>query len=135
RSLASAEGIPTGVPALDVLLGGGLPIGDLTELVGDGQGTGTAQVIHSLLEVAAAGGRFVTLVDGMDSFDVDAASPTAVARRLWVRCRSPAEALKATDVVLRDRNLPLVVLDLKLNATRELRRLVSSVWHRLRRLA
>jgi hypothetical protein len=40
----------------------------------------------------------------------------------------------ATDLLLRDRNFPLVVLDLKLNPAAELRRLSGSVWHRFGRL-
>ncbi|MDO9128984.1 MAG: dihydropteroate synthase [Anaerolineales bacterium] len=44
------------------------------------------------------------------------------------------EALKATDLLLRDRNIPLVILDLKLNPPQELRRIPSSIWFRFSRL-
>jgi hypothetical protein len=126
---------PTGIRDLDHLLGGGLPAGSLAELVGEGNGSGSAQVLHALLGRTAADGRFLALVDGADSFDVDAPEPAALARLLWVRCRTAEEALKATDMLLRDRNFPLVVLDLKLNPARQLRRIASSVWHRLGRIA
>ncbi len=127
--------VPTGVPALDVVLGGGLPRGGVTELVGEGFGSGTAQVIHALLARSAREGAFMALIDGMDSFDVDAADPDALHRLLWARCRSAEEALKAADLLLRDRNVPVVVLDLKMNAAGQLRRIPSSVWHRLGRIA
>jgi RecA/RadA recombinase len=122
--------LATGVPALDAALEGGLPVGETAELTG----TGTAEVLHALLRQAAADGRFVALVDGVDSFDADAAEPAELARLLWVRCRTAAEAVAATDLLLRDRNFPLVVLDLKLNPAAELRRLSGSVWHRFGRL-
>lgn len=127
--------VPTGVAALDALLGGGMPKGEITELVGEGHGSGTAQVIHALLGRVASDGLFLVLVDGADSFDVDVPTPEALARLLWVRCRTAEEALKAADLVLRDRNFPLVILDLKLNPAAQLRRVSSSVWHRLGRLA
>ncbi len=129
------ENVATGVPALDGLLGGGLPRGEITELVGDGPGSGSAQVLHALLTRVAADGRFLALVDGADSFDVDAPTGAALSRLLWVRCRTADEALKAADLLLRDGNVPLVVLDLKLNPAAQLRKVPSSVWHRLGRIA
>ena len=130
----SGDHIATGVPALDQLLRGGLPRGELTELVGAGDGSGSAQIIHALLHRVAADGQFLALVDGMDSFDVEAVEPAVLARLLWVRCSATDEALKATDILLRDRNFPLLVLDLKLNPLAQLRKISSSVWHRFRRL-
>jgi hypothetical protein len=126
--------LSTGMPALDRLLQGGLPQGELTELVGVGQGSGSAQVLHALLHRVAALGQFLALVDGMDSFDVEVIEPAVLARLLWVRCSATEEALKAADILLRDRNFPLIVLDLKLNPLSQLRKISSSVWHRFRRL-
>ena len=126
--------VPTGVRRLDVALGGGLPLGETTELVSEGLGSGSAQVIHAVVRRNAADGRFVALVDGADSLDVDALEPGDLGRLLWVRCRTVTEALAATDLLLRDRNFPLVVLDLKLNSATEWRRVSGSVWHRFHRL-
>lgn len=126
--------LPTGIEAVDQALGGGLPRGAFTELVAPGEGSGSAQFIHALLRHTAAAGRFLTLVDGADSLDVDALEPEALAHLLWVRCRSTAEALQTTDLLLRDRNIALVVLDLKLNPAHELRRIQSTLWYRLGRL-
>jgi hypothetical protein len=126
---------PTGVPALDQLLGGGLPKGEITELVALGPGSGSAQMLHALLRGVAERGDFLAVVDGADSFDVDPVEPFVLERLLWVRCRRAEEAMKAADLLLRDRNLPLVVLDLKLNRDAELRRISSSAWFRFSRLA
>jgi hypothetical protein len=129
-----AEVWSTGVPSLDDLLGGGLPRGRLTELVAAGHGSGSAQVLHALLRRSAGDGKFLALVDGADSFDVDAEEAEVLSRLLWVRCSKAEEALKAADLLLRDRNFPLVVLDLKLNPATQLRKISPSVWHRFNRL-
>ncbi len=126
--------LPTGIESIDQGLGGGLPQGAFTELVAPGEGSGSAQFIHALLRHTASGGRFLTLVDGADSLDIDALEPEALAHLLWVRCRNTAEALQTTDLLLRDRNIALVVLDLKLNAAHELRRIPGTLWYRLSRL-
>jgi hypothetical protein len=126
--------LPTGIESIDQGLEGGLPQGAFTELVAPGEGSGSAQFIHSLLRHTASAGRFLTLVDGADSLDIDALEPEALAHLLWVRCRSTAEALQTTDLLLRDRNIALVVLDLKLNPAHELRRIPGTLWYRLSRL-
>lgn len=126
--------VATGIPALDQLLGGGWPKGKLSELVGAGAGSGSAQVIHALLHSVAGGGQFLALIDGTDSFDVDAVEADVLARLLWVRCTKADEGLKAADILLRDRNFPFAVVDLKLNPVAQLRKIQSSVWHRFRRL-
>jgi hypothetical protein len=129
-----AETWATGVPSLDVLLRGGLPRGAFTELVGAGAGSGSAQVLHALLRQVAADGQFLALVDGADSFDVGAVESEVLSRLLWVRCSKAGEALKAADLLLRDRNFPLVVLDLKLSPATQLRKISSSTWYRFARL-
>jgi hypothetical protein len=53
---------------------------------------------------------------------------------LWARCTKPIEAIKAADLLLRDGNFPLVILDLVLNAAEELRKIPSTSWYRLQRL-
>src|SRR6185369_11869171 len=61
------------------------------------------------------------------SFPVD-----LLAHLVWVRC-TPATALPVTDLLTRDANLGLVVLDLRREAERELRRTPSTFWYRLQR--
>jgi hypothetical protein len=134
RKVSDRPVMPSGIPALDHLLGGGWPKGKLSELVGSGEGSGSAQVLHALVQRVAAEGQFLALIDGRDSFDVDAVDPDVLSRVLWVRCTGADEALKAADILLRDRNIPNVVLDLKMNPLPQLRRIPSSAWHRFRRL-
>ena len=131
---AAAEVWPTGVAALDRTLGGGLAKGAFSELVGTGEGSGSAQVLHALVRQVAADGRFLALVDGADSFDVDAVEAEVLPHLLLVRCTKADEAMKAADLLLRDRNFPLVVLDLKLNPAAELRRIQGTTWYRFGRL-
>src|SRR6266540_2009172 len=75
----------TGVGALDDLLGGGLPRGEFTELVAQGHGTGSAQVLHGWLQQVAVEGQYLALIDGMDSFDATVEEPEVLSRLLWVR--------------------------------------------------
>jgi len=44
------------------------------------------------------------------------------------------EAIKAVDLLLRDGNFPLVIVDLVLNAPEELRKIPQTNWYRLQRL-
>ena len=124
----------TGVAPVDELLGGGLAKGSITELVTPGVACGSALLTTALLRHAAENGQWAALVDGTDSFDPAALDNHALSRLVWVRCTSAQEALKCTDLLLRDGNIPLVVLDLVGCAPAQLRRIPSSTWHRLNRI-
>ncbi|MDQ6633125.1 MAG: hypothetical protein M3Y82_15450 [Verrucomicrobiota bacterium] len=125
---------PTGLAQVDELLQGGLPKGAITELVTEKNSSGSALFISSLLNYAAQNNQILALIDGQDSFDPAFFSDETLARLLWVRCKSAAQALKAADLILRDRNLPLVLLDLQLAPTNQLRKISSSIWFRLQRI-
>lgn len=57
-----------------------------------------------------------------------------LAHLVWVRCASTtAAALQAADLLTRDANLGLVVLDLRRAPEAELRRIPSTQWYRLQR--
>lgn len=126
--------LATGIRPLDVLLGGGLPQGEFTELIACGNGSGSTEVIHELLNHLARSRQFLALIDGLGSFDPGAVEPAVLTRLLWIRCRQTREAFQAADLLLRDRNFPVVVLDLKLNPLRELRKVQASTWYRYARL-
>jgi hypothetical protein len=113
---------------------GGLIKGAITELTSAQTSAGSALLIHRLLHVALRDRFFLALVDGCDSFDVQSADPAALAHLFWVRCETSAQAMKAADLLLRDGNFPLVILDLILNAAEELRRIPATSWYRLQRL-
>ncbi|MDB6058331.1 MAG: hypothetical protein JWO95_2175 [Verrucomicrobiales bacterium] len=135
----------TGVERLDTLLHGGLAKGSITEIVGgnsgrDGRaapsasGTGSGLLLHALIEQAHATQQIIVLIDAADSFDPCSFAQETLSRLLWVRCKNAAEALKATDIILRDRNLPLVLLDLKMNPAAQLRKISGTIWYRLQRI-
>jgi hypothetical protein len=125
---------PTGLSRIDTSLEGGLPRGVLTEIVAGQPGSGSALLMTSLLQKAARENQVIALIDGGDSFDVTAVDELILSRLLWVRCRSANEALKAADLLLRDRNVPLVFLDFVANPAAQLRRIQSTIWFRFQRI-
>ena len=77
----------------------------------------------------------LVLIDARDRFDPASFTPEECARLLWLRCRDTTQAIRSADLLLRDGNLPFVLLDLSALPARELRRIPNSSWHRLRQLA
>ena len=124
----------TGLPALDNVLPGGLERGALTELCAAENAWGSALVLRQILRQAAATHQWMALIDGADSFDPDSFDNSTLEHLLWLRCAKADQAIKAADIVLRDGNLPILVLDLALNSARELRKIPSSTWYRFQRL-
>jgi hypothetical protein len=124
----------TGLAQIDDLLHGGLPKAAITEILCPQAGRGGGMLISALMEQARRNGQWTGLIDGADSFDPAGVSPDCHARLLWARCANAAQALQATDILLRDGNLPVVVLDLGINSLLELRKISSAVWHRFQRL-
>jgi hypothetical protein len=125
---------PTGLPQIDTLLQGGFAKGALTEIVADRRGAGSALLACSLLRQAAQAGQIVAFVDGADSLEVTQLEESVLSRLLWVRGHSAAEALKTTDLLLRDGNVPLVLLDIAINPEKQLRSVPATTWYRLQRL-
>jgi RecA/RadA recombinase len=124
----------TSIPILDDATDGGLRKGHITEIISPQPSAGSALLIHRLLQTARRGRFFLALIDGRDSFDLQIAGPKALHYLLWVRCQNTAEALKASDLLLRDGNFPLVILDLILNPPEELRHIPATTWYRFQRL-
>lgn len=124
--------LPTGLPLFDEQHGG-LRTGSVTELSGS---TGHGSLfITAMLEAAVREQCFVALVDGGRTFDPQSHDPQALARLLWVQCETVKHAIKAADLLLRDGNLPLLLLDLQALPLRELGSIPASTWHRFQRLA
>lgn len=125
---------PTGWSKMDQLLEGGLPSGALTELIVSPKGSGGASVIRRLLEQCSQTSRGMALIDALDSFDPSSCGNELISRLLWVRCANPEQALKAADLLLRDGNVPLVLLDFGMNTPAQLRKVSSTVWYRFQRV-
>lgn len=132
---------PTGLPALDEIAGG-LPLGAVTEIVCSAPSCGGQLLLGQLLATTRAARQRVALIDGSDSFDPTSHSPDLLAHLVWIRCNptvssaktsATADALQAADLLARDANFALIVLDLRRAAENELRRTPATQWYRLQR--
>jgi hypothetical protein len=129
----AADRLATGLSTIDKAIGG-LPKNAITELSSPNPSAGSALLLYALLHHAHRAGYFLALVDGQDSFDPQSVGPAPLRNLLWLRCHKAFEAVQAVDLLLRDGNFPLVVLDLVLNAAEELRKIPQTNWYRLQRL-
>ena len=126
--------LATGLPLIDEAIEGGLPKSAITELSSPNVSAGSALLICALLERAHRDGYFLGLIDGRDSFDPQSLGPGRLRNLLWIRCTKAFDAVKAADLLLRDGNFPLLILDLVLNLPGELRKIPQTTWYRLQRL-
>src|SRR5215471_15388658 len=133
-SSATASHLSTGLPCLEKPIRSGLPRGAITELISPGASAGSASLIHALIHSAYRDNYFLALIDGRDSFDACGLHNAWLQHLLWVRCRKASEGMKAADLLLRDGNFPLIIVDLVLNAPDELRKIPQTNWYRLQRL-
>jgi len=124
----------TGLASLDQAIAGGLPKGAITELISPQISAGSASLIHALLHGAHHANYFLVVIDGRDSFDPGALANFVLRHLLWVRCTEALEAIKAADLLLRDGNFPLVIVDLVINSSKELRKIPQTTWYHLQRL-
>jgi hypothetical protein len=90
-------------------------------------------LIGELLAATRNARARVALVDGSDAFDPSSFAADSLAHLVWVRCHGTAEALQAVDLLARDANLGLVILDLRRATDAELRRVPATQWYRLQR--
>ncbi len=136
----SGRVLRTGVPALDELTGG-LPLAAITELVCAAPSSGSHLLLSHLLALTRGGRVRVALIDAADSFDPESLPADLLAHLVWVRCPRPSDttakaatpALQAADLIARDANFGLVVLDLRFAAESDLRRIPGPQWYRLQR--
>lgn len=79
--------VSSGVAPLDEILNGGLPIGALTELVGD-TCSGRMSLALSFLSQITSSGKVCAWIDASNTFDPASAASVGVdlKRLLWVRC-------------------------------------------------
>ena len=86
-----AERQPLHDPHLTELLGGGVPVGAITEMHGDAC-SGRTSIALSVAAAVTAAARVVAWVDVSDELDPETAALCGVdlERLLWVRCGRPA---------------------------------------------
>ena len=130
--------VTTGVPSLDAALGGGVPRGQISELVG-AISSGRTAVLHRLLAQATSQGELAAVVDVGDAFDPAAAAAQGVRldHVLWVRGEAESavsRAIKALNLVVSAGGFGLVVFDAGGVPARALRQLPFTTWLRVHRV-
>jgi hypothetical protein len=124
-------------PAADLFGAESFPIGGISEVIPAGPGAGLMLLIAWLLgdpEESSLHPEMV-LVDGADGFDPNSFTGKACSKLLWIRCIAALPMLKAVDLVVRDGNLPFVLLDTTGLSRRDLAALPASAWWRLKQSA
>jgi hypothetical protein len=140
---------PTGITALDAVLAGGFPRGQLSEVVG-ARSSGRTSMLLQMLATATARREVAALIDVLDMFDTVSAAAAGVdlGRLLWIRgqvaihpgpCRDMNQraldrAIKALTLVLQAGNFGLVVFDAAEAPPHTLERLPFTTWRRLQRI-
>jgi recombination protein RecA len=150
---AGGARLPLGVPLLDARLGGGLPRGQMSEMVGP-RSSGRTSLMNAALAAATRRGELTALVDPLDTFDPGSAEAAGVVlgRLLWLRGEGSTmgtvvgrqeqdklgrvldRALKAVNLVLQAGGFDLVVLDLADVPASAVGRLPFTTWFRLQRV-
>jgi hypothetical protein len=126
-------GVQTGVPCLDQM---GMLAGCIHEIVCPTRGAGAGLILSGLLDSWGQEMKQpVALVDGADVFNPRDISTETRERLLWLRCRDAGQAVRGADLLLRDGNIPRVLMDLALCPLACLRKIPAQAWHRLRILA
>lgn len=138
-AVASAEGrrrLATGIPAIDALVGGGLPAGRLSELYGP-LSSGRTALGLALLAHATQAGESVGVVDGADAFHPASAAAAGVRleRVLWARPLGATPAARCCERLLQTCGFAAVLLDAAGWGADDFARLPTAVWQRLARAA
>jgi hypothetical protein len=146
----AAAFIPFDIAAVDAVLRGGLPRGQVSELAGP-HSSGRTTLLLQLLGATTRGGEIAALVDTGDRLDVVSAGAAGIdlTRFLWIRGESfdaprsfstrPLDrivdrALKALNLVLQAGGFGVVAIDLADVPPRVLKSLPFTTWLRLQRI-
>jgi hypothetical protein len=159
RTLTTALPVPSvfdeyavgasGVAAVDRVLGGGFPRGQLSEIVGPSS-SGRASLLLQMTAAATKRGELVALVDVLDMLDVASAVAAGIDldRLLWIRghvvvnpglCRdlnqrAMEQAIRSLALVLNAGNFGLVAFDAGEVPIDAIRRPPFTTWLRMQRL-
>jgi hypothetical protein len=126
------EILPTTVPPLDALLGGGLARGKMTEIAGRGT---RFSIVIATLAAATSIGEAAALIDASDCFDPQLAEAAGVdlRRLLWVRPQTMKETVTAAEMTGAT-GFQLVIIDIGSRRPPG-RRVPDAAWVRLARVA
>jgi recombination protein RecA len=143
------ETAATGIPEIDELLDGGLPVGAISEITGP-ECSGRTSLVLSFLAQRTREGHVCAWVDAEDAFDPQSAAASGVELKqlLWVRCRNEDrnqrekkpwrrldQVVRATDLLLQAGGFSAIVLDLAGTAPDHARRIPLATWFRFRQAA
>lgn len=142
RGERRAAPLPTGLAAIDDLIGGGFPRGQVSEIHGRAS-SGRTAVAQATVARAVRHGALAAWIDPGDRFDPGSAAEGGIdlSRLLWLRGRrqapngpvTAARAVSAAGTVLGSGLFELVVLDIAAVPAAELARLPHTTWLRLQR--
>ncbi len=149
----------TGVPEIDELLNGGLPVGAISELTGPAC-SGRTSLAMAFLAQRTWEGHVCAWVDANDALDPESAAASGVSLKqlLWVRCKNAAlnlrteasyrpasrkekpwarldQALRAVDLLLQAGGFAAIVLDLGDSSVEHANRIPLATWFRFRQAA
>jgi hypothetical protein len=142
RGEARCGPLPTGIAALDALVGGGFPSGQVSEIHGPAS-SGKTGVALALAAHATRRGALAAWVDPQDRFAPATAAAAGVdlARLLWLRGdaraargRALADSLAAVGTLVGSGLFEVTLLDIAGIPAGELRRLPAATWIRLQRM-
>jgi recombination protein RecA len=142
------ENAAVGIPGIDSLLSGGLPVGAISEITGAST-SGRTSLALSFIAQRTNEGKVCAWVDVSDALDPESAAASGVCLRrlLWVRCTSAAalakgkpwsrldQALRAVDLLLQAGGFAATVLDMGDIAGEHGRRVPLATWYRFRQAA
>ncbi len=96
RLRPTLDRIPTGIPSLDALLDGGLPLGVISELTGP-ESSGRTSMAMAAVSALTRGGGVCAWIDVADALDPESAAANGIdlERLLWVRCGPRQAACRA----------------------------------------
>ncbi len=88
--------VPTGIAVLDAQLHGGVPRGQISEIVGP-RSSGRASLLCSMLAGTTGQGEIAALVDTLDMFDAASAAACGIEleRLLWIRGEPPSPCTRS----------------------------------------
>lgn len=135
RQTIETEGLLTGIPPFDKILGG-CPRGRITEVIG-APSSGRTSLVHSVLAAASERGEYCAVVDSSNAFDPWTASQAGVDldALVWVQCSHNVEhAMKSADLLLHSGGFGVVILDLCDVTPMQTRRIPLSWWYRFQRV-
>lgn len=131
----AAAAVATGTAAVDARLPGGIPRGGLTEFVAAAPSNGMQLVLGTLLAATRGSRARIGLIDAANAFDPGGLADDDVGHLVWVRCHALDEAWRAADLLVRDPNYGVVIIDVRSVEQPVLKRTAATIWYRLQRAA